>query len=608
TVPDEAQPMKLIDFATAFDAQIPVLREAARKTLAADLDIPSSVVLGVEDLNHWCTVPSVEIMSSTGWKTYDQLEVGELVLTLNHETGLSEWQPLLAVNTWQVADHPMISITGKRHRSLTTARHRWPLLKGGRGSWARSRQWTTSGDLFERAKAAGEHAQRYEYLPLSAPHAELPTAAKYDDALVELVAWFFTEGSTVQRAGRGTPQVTIHQSQTVNPDNVARIRRALTALFGAESMALDKGGRYASADSVARRAKARELRATSMPIKDIADELGVSATMVHRYLKEEARTADSTPRWRAVTRQNGMVAFRLNAAAAEVVLRHAPHRVVSMDFVRDLTATQLELFIDAAIRGDGHYLGETAQTPVITQKNPRMLDAMELAAILAGYSTYRYNYTNSGRGARGPRQKTQHCLALSRRTTFAPRGRNMSQERYTGTIWCPTTPNGTWLARHEGTVFYTGNSSWSVQEDAIRAHLGPLVSRICVALTIEILWPALRAAGDTSNSLCIWWSAQEITQRPDRSVVALAAHKQGLVSDKATRRELGFDEEDAPDDGQGQGNGEGEDMPDESGGQPEPGATPNPPKKPAPGEEKPAASTRRATPARRAAAKQLTPA
>ena len=30
---------------------------------------------------------------------------------------------------------------------------------------------------------------------------------------------------------------------------------------------------------------------------------------------------------------------------------------------------------------------------------------------------------------------------------------------YDGLVWCPTTPNGTWFARREGTVYFTGNSA-----------------------------------------------------------------------------------------------------------------------------------------------------
>lgn len=90
-------------------------------------------------------------------------------------------------------------------------------------------------------------------------------------------------------------------------------------------------------------------------------------------------------------------------------------------------------------------------------------------------------------------------------------------------------------------------SAWTVQDEAIRTHLGPLAGLICTTLTREILWPALRASGKAdAEDLVIWWDASEIELRPDRSADALAAHRDGIIGGKATRREIGFDEDDAP--------------------------------------------------------------
>jgi hypothetical protein len=126
-------------------------------------------------------------------------------------------------------------------------------------------------------------------------------------------------------------------------------------------------------------------------------------------------------------------------------------------------------------------------------------------------------------------------------------------------------------------------STWSVQDDAIRAHIGPLISRICAGLTIDILWPALRSAKVTdAEDWCIWWSAQAITKRPDRSQVTLAAHRQRLIGGKAGRRELGYDETDAPtaEELAAPAPGSAPAEQGEPGGQADPGDTPNPPEKP----------------------------
>ncbi|GAA3244021.1 hypothetical protein GCM10010468_82160 [Actinocorallia longicatena] len=380
-----------------------------------------------------------------------------LVLTLNHGTGLSEWQPLLAVSVFDVADEPMAKIDGRRHTSVTTLAHRWPVVSG---TWTkRTNGWRTSADLMAKAAVTPASQDIYERLVLAAPSADLPTEPKYSDALVETVAWYYTEGDLGERPGRHTPRVAISQSHLINPENVARIGQALTVLFGPESDAFDKGGRYASGESIDRRAAAKALRADSpkMSANEIGRRLGVSGVMAGKYLRDDARIRDGRPRWRKVLASGGrMTRFKLNAAA-EVVLEHAPSRIVSLDFIRSLTSSQLELFLDVSVRGDGYLMGGT--TMVFSQKDPRMVEAFELAAILSGRSPRRSQHVGIGASADGPRTKVQESVIVSGKTFFSAKSRHLSQETHTGILWCPTTANGTWLAQHHGDAFYTGNSS-----------------------------------------------------------------------------------------------------------------------------------------------------
>lgn len=536
---------KLITFESNFDELALKLRDEAVRRFAQGLEIPAEILLGLGDVNHWCTVPSVQIMTQEGWKTHDQLVPGELVLTLNHETGLSEWQPLQAVNTWDVVDEPMVRIKGKRHSSVTTAAHRWPILTGRAES--RGRAWTTSGELLADRTRPDAPANRLDHLVLAAPHADLPTEPKYSDALVEVVAWYFTEGTTGRRPGRNAAKLIIHQSHVINPDNCARIERALTNLFGPVSETLDKAGRYSTPESVERRAKARQLRAANpkMSYAAIGEQLGVSAQMVMKYLRQDAKTADTVPRWRkSVGSNRDMTIFRLNGAAADVILEHAPDRMVSLDFIRSLTQSQLELFIDTAVRGDGWHSGNT---PILTQKDPAMLDAFELAIILSGRSPLRRKQTAEGRSANGPRMKTQTLASSSDRTTFAPQAKHLSEERYTGTIWCPTTPNGTWLARHEGSVFYTGNSVWALSQEAIRLGIAPRLAAVAHALTTQWLRPLLQAEGlPDADQWLVWYDTAPLRVQSNRPQVALEVFDRGAISADALRRETGFDDSDAP--------------------------------------------------------------
>lgn len=360
----------------------------------------------------WCADPETEILTTRGWQHYGDLSVGDLVLTLNHDTGLSEWQSVEAVNVWEPAERAMLSMEGRLHSSLTTLDHRWPVLER-RVPWITSdetrrqarlrglpqpssdprppttikRRWRTSGDL------TSNHP-----IITAAPCIDLPTEPKYTDAFVELVAWWWTEGHS-----RPAGYTTITQSVRVNPGYVDRIRAALTMTFG-------------------------------------------PAVFTTRGVTE--------PAWREF-RDGGCAVFGLNAPAGRQLMAHGDDRkVVTSEFVLSLTRSQLELFIQTSVDGDGHR--DDGRNVVVTQSVPERLDPLALAAILTGRTPHLY-------------QKRENAWALHLRdkATINPlgaaakdwaRAARVERVMFDGPVWCPTTANRTWLARRRGTVYFTGNS------------------------------------------------------------------------------------------------------------------------------------------------------
>jgi hypothetical protein len=542
---DGIEKWKHLTFGDGVDKELIDEREKELGRLATTLNIPAEVLKGIGATNHWCVDDATEILTRSGWVTHDRLAPGDEVLTLNHDTGLSEWQPVGSVNRWDVTDLEMVSIEGRYHSSLTTPNHRWPVLRGSRVA-SRERVFATSDSL-----AAND------FLITGAPCADLPTQAKYDDAFVELMAWYFTEGTCARRRGRTTPRVCIYQSDTANPDNVARIRRALTALYGPPTDGpLDSGGRRATDETLRRRETEAALRAEGRTVAEIAATVGVSKTQVYKDLRIvdgalAPRERITAPRWTMTTREGGMTVFRLNAVAGAPFTEIATDRVVPFTFVQDLTATQLDLFIDTAIRGDGHLMG--GRTRLLGQKDPRMLAAFEHAAILSGRSvTNRANETN------GFRRHNAHFVSVRDRTVFRPSksqpsrpNNNFSEQTYTGVIWCPTTPNQTWLARRAGSVYFTGNTAWQLEESGIKLHISPVAELIVGGLTVGYLQPMLTAAGadlvgPNGGKLIVWYDTSELTARPDKSEKARDAYDRVEVSGAALRRESGLDEADKP--------------------------------------------------------------
>ncbi|WP_230466381.1 peptidoglycan-binding protein [[Actinomadura] parvosata] len=147
----------------------------------------------------YCADEETEILTRQGWVSYRRLRAGDLVLTLDHETGLSEWQPVIEVCVFPARPREMIRMEGAGHSSLTTPAHRWPVERGA------GRPWVTTETM-----GPGDR------MVLAAPCADLPAEAKWSDAFVQLVAWF--------SAGQG--------DGLASPVRDAGVRAALRSVFG----------------------------------------------------------------------------------------------------------------------------------------------------------------------------------------------------------------------------------------------------------------------------------------------------------------------------------------------------------------------------------------
>lgn len=263
----------------------------------------------------YCVDEETEILSRTGWIKPPYLDEGSLVLT--YRDGATRWEPVQEVIRLPAALRRMLSMETKTHSSLTTVDHRW-LVR--RGSAANAREvFTTSGEGFRPE----------DHIPLiGGSCASLPETPRYSDAFVELVAWFFTEGS-IWRTSAGRHGVTIHQSHRVNPQYCARIREALRACFG-----------------------------------------------------EPSDTIRKTHGWREAVREpKGMTEFILSVRQSAELLKAAPGKVVPVRFITALTREQLVLFTETALDADGARVGTWRQ---LCQKNPLMLDAFQVAFMLLG--------------------------------------------------------------------------------------------------------------------------------------------------------------------------------------------------------------------------------
>lgn len=362
----------------------------------------SGRLLQIMVLGNYCMSADTEILTSEGWKTHDQLNAGDDVLTLDTATQTSVWEPCSAVNRFE-HDGLMFEMTGRSHSSLSTANHRWWVAEEYGAPPRRWRnKWVTSEELNQR-----------HVIPIAVPHTDYPAEAKYSDAFVELVAWWWTEGwimpKIVEVGGRRNRLEcsALSQSHEVNSDKVAMIRAACVAAFGP-----------------ARRSHWRENR---------YDDVGQTTFTFCNELHQ---------RFVAV----------------------APDKVPTGAFLRSLTRAQLSFFVGTSIAADGHAEGQGGKV-MFAQKDQRRVDAFVMACSLYGLAT----------SSNVDRLGLTRITIQKMKTTNPIRAAYYNQRKpkvgwvpYKGTVWCPTTPNGTWLARRNGSVFWTGNSAGAAGDDSIK--------------------------------------------------------------------------------------------------------------------------------------------
>lgn len=79
-------------------------------------------------------------------------------------------------------------------------------------------------------------------------------------------------------------------------------------------------------------------------------------------------------------------------------------------------------------------------------------------------------------------------------------------------------------------------SAWHIEESAVKIHVEPLMSRICHALTVAYLKPAIKALGKDPKKYAFGFDTAPLTVRPDRLKDTLMLFEQGVVNAEAVLR------------------------------------------------------------------------
>ncbi len=128
-----------------------------------------------------------------------------------------------------------------------------------------------------------------------------------------------------------------------------------------------------------------------------------------------------------------------------------PDKVLTKGFVDSLTQPQRLLLIDTMIKADGTTANALGTRRYMSSREDGFAHLLASAGIAFSQ--------------RQRKQTTQYGTVTMNIYTLITTANNFrwcrsgaTETFYSGVMWCPTTKNGTWFARRNGTTYYTGNS------------------------------------------------------------------------------------------------------------------------------------------------------
>lgn len=343
-----------------------------------------------------CVDAKTECLSEDGWKRHDSLKVGERIYAIDPQTGEGCWAAVESIFRDEGFEGDLVRWDSDDIDAFITPEHRW---------------LTTTFPRKDREpgisrRGSGGHAERVARYSI-AKTSEIkcgdiiPKAAPCGNADApysdELLS-ILAWLVTEGHFNRFRNQVSISQSKRANPLHV----KTIAALLDTEKI-------------------------------DYTTSLNRAGVQEFRIYRNDAR-------W-----LRGLL----------------PDKRFDWGMIRQFSSRQAALVLKHLVDGDGSMQGNRRR---YWSADPVLLDQVQAIATIAGVSSHLF--------ANGISQRLNRRRAIMRygdvrllnlhKIPYAwcgPILRSQTIERYRGTIWCPQTTTGTWLARRNGTVYFTHNSN-----------------------------------------------------------------------------------------------------------------------------------------------------
>lgn len=341
----------------------------------------------------YCVDDKTELLTYAGWKKYNEVKVGEKILTINLNKKV-EWTTVKEVFIKNVK-MDLSYVKQRNFTMLATDNHRWIVQP-------------EKSDKYQFVETKNLKDKCYLIPKLLEDSSLIDKKEKYSDDYVMLVSWILTEGYYHKRYskrskndGKNLTSITITQSEKVNNNYVIEIR-------------------------------------------DLINRLNIKC--------KESKT------------KNGCINFRITGDECVKIKKKFKNKILTVKFIHELSIKQIRLMIDTMIKADGWV--DKDGIKCFIQKNKKFVDNFMMAAFLAGYSPTLF------------KRKTDDCysIRLSKYKFVYTNELKIKKRKYKGYIWCPRTDNGTFLARRENCIYWTGNTMPT--DGDVSVFVGGKVNRI----------------------------------------------------------------------------------------------------------------------------------
>ncbi len=364
-----------------------------------------------------CVPDDAEILTRRGWMTRERLRDDDETLTLDKETHISTWQPLLEV---QVFDYSGFLLPVGPHPFHCTAEHRWPVLEKVREAGKR---------VFRKNVVEAKDLKQHHMLVRMAPH-DFEWGKTCSSVLsprhAALLGWVVSDGHcwmTGTAPNLNTPMMEIMQNarkHLVEIEELTGVSRSPSnAHTEKPTIAIGKhGGRivgYHEGDGPF--IKNKHDKNGGHHLKEIyGDNYRV------RLKREDVDTI-----WDA--------GYRVKADLLWIVNR--------------LSEEAAEAMWDALVKAEGNTSGRDRKSTHFTQNHGPVLDAFQILCTLLGKAA---NINPRGAYVIDPKSRSARMRAVY------PKRPDSDYRHYVGKVWCPRTKNGTWFMRYRGKVVFTHNT------------------------------------------------------------------------------------------------------------------------------------------------------